>query len=147
MYTPDFADGTAYRCRFDALGGPVYVRASYDERHELLSCNTQPSTVNGPLTISISLNDQDYTAYPVQFTVHTPPRLIAFSPTSGPQAGNTTLLLHGAGFDVPPSPSHLPPSSAECMHPAPSIYRCRLRRPIERLLDSSARRRGGGPRP
>ena len=66
IFAPSFGGGAAYRCRFD--DGDVTdgdTVATYDAVNEILTCPSRPLTI-GAADVSISLNAQDFSTYPVK---------------------------------------------------------------------------------
>ena len=77
----------------------------------------------GITDVSISLNAQDFVAYPVQFTVFPHAQLNAFVPSSGPRSGNTSILLEGSHFFQPATPT---PQLAAAVESHGLDFRCKF---------------------
>ena len=96
--------GSDYRCGFglggtvaayvDAAGGFVYCTAP--SLAALAKANVSASA-DGLLTlpVEVALNGVDYTSDNRTFTYHPPPRPMALSPSTGPDAGATTVVISG----------------------------------------------------
>ena len=104
LFTPGFQDGTAYRCRFSTSEGQAEAAAEYDQHVEVLSCKSPPLAI-GTTTVAVSLNAQDFSTYPVPFTVFAHAVVDSIVPSSGPQYGNTTVIIEGSHFLIPSPPT------------------------------------------
>ena len=80
--------------------------AVYDDGTEILRCTT-PSLDVHVWDVSISLNAQDFSLYPIKFTALPHALLNGILPSSGPRTGNTSITISGSHFLTPalPTPS------------------------------------------
>ena len=90
--------GAHYRCRFTtAAAGRVEEPATVSDGGDELRCRTPPLRP-AKATVEVSLNAQQFVGA-LDFTTFTPPRVVALSPTTGPQqAGGTLVRLSGLHF-------------------------------------------------
>lgn len=86
------ARGSHYVCRFSEGGTDVAETAAHNDG--VVGCDT-PAGVEGSLTISVSLNAQQYTNTSLSFYRYAPPSLYALSPASGPTGGATVVTVSG----------------------------------------------------
>ena len=63
---------------------------------EKLRCLVPPSLLGvGPLSVSLSLNGQQFSRLAMRFEQYLEPVVLSLSPVIGPTLGGTTVLLHG----------------------------------------------------
>jgi hypothetical protein len=98
-----FADGSHYICAFGAQLVPASF--AYSENAGLggasvISCYS-PAVAEGgtPVALEVSLNAQQYTVEAHGFRYHGLPVVSGFSPSSGPAAGATRVVVSGGAFD------------------------------------------------
>jgi hypothetical protein len=101
LYLPNFNLGTGYQCKFDERAAPlspIIVPATYNDASTRLKCFTPALPRTGRIDVSITLNAQNFQLHPLNVTSFAPVAVHTLSPTSGPQRGNTTVLVTGASF-------------------------------------------------
>ena len=98
-----FADGSHYICAFGAQLVPSSF--AYSENAGLggaavISCYSPAvAEVSGtPVALEVSLNAQQYTVEAHGFRYHGVPVVSGFSPSSGPAAGATVVVVYGGAF-------------------------------------------------
>jgi hypothetical protein len=85
------ARGSRRQCAFNR----TLVNASSVDDERLL-CLVPPSLLGaGPLSVSISLNGQQFSRLALRFEQYEEPRVLSLSPAVGHAAGSTTVQLHG----------------------------------------------------
>ena len=85
------ARGSRRQCAFN---GMLVNASSVDD--ERLLCLVPPSLIGaGPLSVSISLNGQQFSRLALRFEQYEEPRVFSLSPTVGPAGGGTTVQLNG----------------------------------------------------
>ena len=105
IYIPNYGGGSGYRCKFleGFLGEGALPRqtvfATYDAVDQSLRCYTPPLPRAGAVDIQVSLNAQNFQRHPLNFTAFEMLELHSLSPATGPERGNTTVLVTGATFD------------------------------------------------
>ena len=97
-----FADGSHYICAFGAQLVPASL--AYSENAgaggaSVISCYS-PAVAEGgaPVALEVSLNAQQYTVEAHGFRYHGLPVVSGFSPSSGPSAGATRVVVSGGEF-------------------------------------------------
>ena len=98
-----FADGSHYICAFGAQLVPASF--AYSENAgaggaSVISCYS-PAVAEGggaPVALEVSLNAQQYTVEAHGFRYHGLPVVSGFSPSSGPSAGATRVVVSGGEF-------------------------------------------------
>lgn len=85
------ARGSRRQCAFNR----TLVNASSVDDERLL-CLVPPSLIGaGPLSVSISLNGQQFSRLALRFQQYEEPRVLSLSPAVGHATGGTTVQLHG----------------------------------------------------
>ena len=89
----DFTGGSDYRCKF----GTRIVRATLGSSGKL-TCVSPAQGMAGAVHVEVAMNGQQFSSGAMEYTFFAPPRVSAFSPTSGPVTGETRVVVHGAHF-------------------------------------------------
>ena len=122
--------GSKYLCRFDAIG----TTAAYlDAARSSVICMTPSGHIGDAssriVDVGLSLNGHDFTSSNINFTYYAAPRLGSLSPSTGPTAGSTAVLVRGefgnvSGWVRCSVLSCAPPHCRSC---TPSGHTARLR--------------------
>lgn len=93
-----FYDGIRYQCRFHMLGLTVNASLLDAIAADTLVCETPLHVHAHVTTVEVALNGQQFTVDGVSFTFYEAQHINALSPTCGPVAGATALVVSGQGF-------------------------------------------------
>ena len=93
-----FADGSHYTCAFGAHVVPASFAAGLGGT-AVISCVSPAGAESGtPVALEVALNAQQYTVEAHGFRYHGLPVVSGFSPSSGPAAGATRVVVSGGAF-------------------------------------------------
>ena len=87
-----FADGSQYTCAF----GSSVVGATFVPSLGVISCSAPAGLYGSAVALKVSLNAQQYSSEVHTFGYHGVTTVGTYSPSSGPSAGGTRVVVRGA---------------------------------------------------